>query len=408
MDKENISSTYSPSIYKRAYGLSDVSNTSSRSANGSGFMGMLLSAKEEVHKERNNKMAEVVAKRIHRQELARVKELEDREREDREAAEKFQMEEKDAYHAEQLRLKEEEEFRRAEELKAKMEYDSLAYAQKVQEEEEKEVEEMERRMERQHAKDAKLAKKMQAKDDKEHRREILRKENEEKRQIAMRKKEEKKGEMMARKILQEEERAFQAERARKERLAKRDMELAKRMQEEELAEIHESTDRAVQKWKEPTVEVEEREDGVLLVVELSGVRRMEVDLDEDANIIFVNAIAKSKVYDPLRDHHDEIRKLATKNKVEGSEFQIDLNNIIDGVFSHEEIDSKYDPKTGELEVFVHNVKLSSKTKRSKFLSGMSARLSKLFGKKKNSNSDASNDEISKMATVKRRSRYSKK
>ena len=47
MDKENISSTYSPSIYKRAYGLSDVSNTSSRSANGSGFMGMLLSAKEE-------------------------------------------------------------------------------------------------------------------------------------------------------------------------------------------------------------------------------------------------------------------------------------------------------------------------------------------------------------------------
>ena len=151
---------------------------------------------------------------------------------------------------------------------------------------------------------------------------------------------------MARKILQEEERAFQAERARKERLAKRDMELAKRMQEEELAEIHESTDRAVQKWKEPTVEVEEREDGVLLVVELSGVRRMEVDLDEDANIIFVNAIAKSKVYDPLRDHHDEIRKLATKNKVEGSEFQIDLNNIIDGVFSHEEIDSKYDPKTG--------------------------------------------------------------
>ena len=107
MDKENISSTYSPSIYKRAYGLSDVSNTSSRSANGSGFMGMLLSAKEEVHKERNNKMSEVVAKRIHRQELARAKELEDREREDREAAEKFQMEEKDAYHAEQLRLKEE-------------------------------------------------------------------------------------------------------------------------------------------------------------------------------------------------------------------------------------------------------------------------------------------------------------
>ena len=50
---------------------------------------------------------------------------------------------------------------------------------------------------------------------------------------------------------------------------------------------------------------------------------MEVDLDEYANIIFVNAIAKSKVYDPLRDHHDEIRKLATKNKVEGSEFQID-------------------------------------------------------------------------------------
>ena len=61
MDKENISSTYSPSVYKRAYGLSDVSNTSRGSG---GFMGMLLSAKDEVYKETNNQMAEVVAKLI--------------------------------------------------------------------------------------------------------------------------------------------------------------------------------------------------------------------------------------------------------------------------------------------------------------------------------------------------------
>jgi hypothetical protein len=405
MDKENISSTYSPSVYKRAYGLSDVSNTSRGSG---GFMGMLLSAKDEVHKETNNQMAEVVAKRMHRQEIARAKEIEDRERQDREAAERFQMEEKDAYHAEQLRLKEEEEFRRAKELREKLENDSFAYAQKIQESEEKEAEEMKKQLQRQHAKDAKLAKKMQVKDDKEHRREILRKENEERKQLALRRKKEKQGEIMARKILLEEERALKNERARKEKIAKQDMELAKRMQDEELAEVHENADRIVQKWKEPTVEVEEREDGVLLVVELSGVRRMEVDLDEDAKIIFVNAIAKSKVYDPLRDHHDEIRKLATKNKVEGSEFQIDLNSIVDGVFSHEDIDSKYDPKTGELEVFVHDVTLSSKQKRSKFLSSMSTRLSKLFGKKKNrnKNSEASNDEITRMATIKRR--YSKK
>ena len=58
-------------------------------------------------------MAEVVAKKIHRREVAN-KELEERERKDREAAKKLQMEEKDAY-AEQLRLKEEEEFRRAKE-----------------------------------------------------------------------------------------------------------------------------------------------------------------------------------------------------------------------------------------------------------------------------------------------------
>ena len=49
MDKENISSTYSPSVYKRAYGLSDVSNTSRGSG---GCMGMLLSAKDEVHQEK--------------------------------------------------------------------------------------------------------------------------------------------------------------------------------------------------------------------------------------------------------------------------------------------------------------------------------------------------------------------
>ena len=38
-------------------------------------MGMLLSAKEEVHKETNNKMAEVVAKKMHRREVARAKSL---------------------------------------------------------------------------------------------------------------------------------------------------------------------------------------------------------------------------------------------------------------------------------------------------------------------------------------------
>ena len=399
MDKENPSSTYSPSVYKRAYGLSDISNTSSQG----GFMGMLLSAKEEVHKETNNKMAEVVAKKMHRKELARAQELEDRERKDREAAEKLQMEEKDAYHAEQLRLKEEEEFRLAKEQREKLEHESFAYAQKMQEEEE--VKRSKKKAERQHMKDAKLAKKLQEKDDKQQRREMRRKEAEEKRQQALRKKEEKMGEKLAKKMLQEEERALQAERIRQEKLAKRDMELAKRMQDEELAEIHENVDRVVKNWKEPTVEVEECEGGVLLIVELSGVRRMEVDLDEDANIIFVNAIAKSKVYDPLRDHHDEIRKLATKSKVEGSEFQIDLNSIIEGVYSHEEIDSKYDPKTGELEVFVHGVKLCSKQKRSKFLSGMSARLSKLFGRKSSSNAET-NEEVTRMATVKRR--YSKK
>ena len=361
MDKENASSTYSPSVYKRAYGLSDISNAS----NQGGFMGMLLSAKEEVHKETNNKMAEVVAKKIHRREVARAKELEERERRDREAAEKLQMEEKDAYHAEQLRLKEEEEFRRAKEQREKMEHESFAYAQKMQEEEEKEAQRSKKQAERQHMKDAKLAKKLQQMDEKQQRREMRRKEAEEKRQLALRKKEEKMGEKLAKKMLQEEERALQAERLRQEKLAKRDMEIAKRMQDEELAEIHENADRVVKNWKEPTVEVEECDGGVLLIVELSGVRRMEVDLDEDANVIFVNAIAKSKVYDPLREHHDEIRKLATKSKVEGSEFQIDLNSIIDGVYSHEEIDSKYDPKTGELEVFVHGVKLCSKQKRSK-------------------------------------------
>ena len=65
------------------------------------------------------------------------------------------------------------------------------------------------------------------------------------------------------------------------------------------------------------MEVEECDGGVLLIVELSGVCRMEVDLDEDANVIFVNAIAKSKVYDPLREHHDEIESLRQKARSKG-------------------------------------------------------------------------------------------
>ena len=98
---------------------------------------------------------------------------------------------------------------------------------------------------------------------------MRRKEAEEKRQLALRKKEEKMGEKLAKKMLQEEERALQAERLRQEKLAKRDMEIAKRMQDEELAEIHENADRVVKNWKEPTVEVEECDGGVLLIVELS-------------------------------------------------------------------------------------------------------------------------------------------
>ena len=65
------------------------------------------------------------------------------------------------------------------------------------------------------------------------------------------------------------------------RIAKRDMEIARKLQEEELSDVIDTTDKVVQNWKEPTVEVEEKNNGVLLIVELQGVRRMEVDLDED-------------------------------------------------------------------------------------------------------------------------------
>ena len=383
MENQN---TYSPSIYKRAYGLSDVTNTCYRKG---AFSSMLMSAKEDVQKETTNKHDEITAKRLQKYEDAYAQKVEEQEREDLETAEKFQREEHDAFMAQKIAERERKEAQQEKMRKDRMEKEAFEYAQKLQEDEEKEATNYERERLRQLKKDEAVARKLHKNESAEIQREEARKEKErlqkEKeaaREAKERKKEERKGLEAARKLHLMEEKKIKLARQKSEKIAEQDMEMARRLQETELSEIIEETEKVTQKWKEPTVEVEEQDNGVLLLVELSGVRRMEVDLDEEERVVYVTAVPKSKTYDPLREHHPELRKMVSKDKIESSKFHIDLTQIVDGYFTHTDIDSKYDPKTGNLTIFVHDVHLSSKQKRSSFLSKMSSNLSKMFSRKK--------------------------
>ena len=239
--------------------------------------------------------------------------------------------------------------------------------------------------------------------------EQLKKERKELKEKKAKMKEEKKNLELARKIYLKEEKERELATKERQRIAKRDMEIARKMQEEELSDVIDTTDKVVQNWKEPTVEVEQKDNGVLLIVELQGVRRMEVDLDEDEKVVYVTAIPKSKTYDPLHDHHPELRKLACKDKLGESKFHIDLNAIADGYFTHEDIESNYDPKLGELEIFIHNVRLCSLPKRNKFLAKISSNLSKIFRRNSRNNDGEPEKQVGEglpAAAIKRR--YSKK
>ncbi len=379
-------------------------------------MNLLMEANVEVTKERKNKTNEIIAHRMQRKENQYAQKMEEQEEEDRRTAAKMQLEENDSAYAEALLAKEEMEKERKIQQEKENESKSLLFAKKLREEEKKEEQQMSKKLKKQSSKDEKLAKKFQQKENREWKqeqalkeRQELKKERQELREKNARLKEEQKNLGLARNLYLKEEKERELASKERQRIAQRDMEMARKLQEEELSDVIDTTDKVVQNWKEPTVEVEEKSSGVMLVVELQGVRRMEVDLDEEEKVVYVTAIPKSKTYDPLHDHHPELRKLACKDKLEESKFHIDLNAIADGFFTHEDIESNYNPKSGELEIFIHNVRLCSMQKRNKFLSKISSNLSKIFRRKSRNKDDEHEKQVGEgLPAAAIRRRYSKK
>ena len=90
--------TFSPSVYKRRFGLKDTTNTRRMGS----AMSLLMEAKEEVKRDQCNKVNEIIAHRIQRKEEQYAQKMEEQEEEDRRTAAKLQMEENDSAYAEEL------------------------------------------------------------------------------------------------------------------------------------------------------------------------------------------------------------------------------------------------------------------------------------------------------------------
>ena len=126
--------------------------------------------------------------------------------------------------------------------------------------------------------------------------------------------------------------------------------------------------------------------------------RMEVDLDEEENAIFVNAIPKSseKVASKVLESKmqtDERSKIANcaaedelKRMVKHSfigelrpvSFEINLADVVEGLVRAEDIRSEYKAKEGILRLEMEGVVAVSKKKQQKFRRGLLERLGGLF------------------------------
>ena len=284
--------------------------------------------------------------------------------------------------------REKNEKKRQEQLRLDQEKKSEQMARQLHAQEERQLSRQAKQKRKRAAKDEKIARKF-------HQKElgfVKRAETEEQRKIVSQKKEQEKMERLnmksqaiAQRLQAEEHAEFMKDCQRRQQQHEEDERLARQMQGDELGDLATKSTSVRDAWSNPEVEVEETKSGAVITVQLPNVRRMEVDLDEDENAIFVNAIPKSadRVAEKLTtdDAHDELKKIVESQFV-GSlkpvSFEIQLGDIVDGIVTADDIISEYRAETGLLRLELCGVVAKSKTEQKEFKAGLLSRLGSLF------------------------------
>ena len=290
-------------------------------------------------------------------------------------------------------LKREEKQQRKEEMKLLQDNKKSEHmAKQLQAQEERDRERDAKNKQRRASKDEKLARKyheqelnlVKKEEREEQRKAWLEKKNQEKM-----KKMNEKSQAIAQRLQEEEHRSFMKENERRQLQHEEDARMARELQGDELGEVATQGSTVRDAWSNPKVEVEETKSGAVITVQLPNVRRMEVDLDEEENTIFVSAKPKSadrvvaKLTD-AHDAHDELKKIVESQfvgELKPISFEIKLDDIVDGLVTADDIVSEYQAKTGLLRLELCGVVAKSKVEQKKFKKGLLSRLGSLFNRK---------------------------
>ena len=367
-----------------------------------------------------------LAEHLHRLENNRVKQIEFQKKENEELsmniARKLQQEEekeaklaakqskkiaaKDIKFARKVHKQNIQELKREEQQQLKREQKliddekkSEQMAKNLHAQEERNVSKVTKEKQRQALKDEKIARKY-------HRNEmnyLKREENEKQRKLLVEKKEKDKMERMniksqkiAQRLQAEEHSQFMKDCERRQLQHEEDEKLARQMQGDELGDVALKSTSVRDAWNNPEVEVEETKSGAVITVQLPNVRRMEVDLDEDENCIFVNAIPKSadrvvaKLTDQHNEAHDELKKIVESQFVGSLKpvaFEIHLEEIVEGIVTADDIRSEYIAKTGMLRLELCGVVAKSKVEQKEFKKSLLSRLGNLFSRSRSKKSN---------------------
>ena len=302
---------------------------------------------------------------------------------------------KDAKLARQVHKKMGKQLKMEENLQKKEELQRIANDKKSEQmarnlhaRQERELEREKKDIRRRATKDEKMARKF-------HQNElscVKREEMEEQRKIAVEKKEQIQKEKMnvksqaiAQRLQEEEHRAFMKACEDRQQQHEDDERMARQMQGEELGEVATKGHSVREAWSNPEVEVEETKSGAVITVQLPNVRRMEVDLDEEENTIFVNAIPKSadRVVAKLTDDdtHAELKKIVEHQFVGALKpvaFEIKLDEIVEGLVTADDIVSEYVAETGLLRLELCGVVAKSKVALEVAKTSLLSRLGRLF------------------------------
>jgi hypothetical protein len=286
---------------------------------------------------------------------------------------------------------------------------SEALARKLQQEEARAAAHEQKARRRQSSKDEKLARSVATADARSMKRvaaEQRKKAEAEKREQARHFRIAEKDAAVAAKLQAAEKAQFLKDAEERREQHEKDVVLARRMQREELGDAADQSARVQDSWSNPQVEVEETKSGCVITVQLPNVRRMEVDLDEEENAIFVNAIPKSsekvarKVLESKMQQsgggaetdescrrvesdaaHDELKRIIKHSfvgELRPVSFEINLADIVEGFVCAEDIKSEYRAKEGILRLELEGVVAVSEKKQQKFRRGLLERLGGLF------------------------------